>query len=344
MQKRKLKLETKLKINYVDIVCGLAWGDEAKGKITSHLASSGKYDYVCRWGGGNNAGHTVYINNKKLKTHLIPSGVFYGINSIIGPGCVLNVKSFYEEIEYLNEHGFDTSLIKVSPKTHIVTEKHLQEDIEKYHKKLGTTAKGIAPCYSDKMARTGVRADLILEESFIWDEELRGNILCEGAQGFWLDIDYGNYPYVTSSSTLPYSACSLGFPPQKIRKIYGASKVYDTRSGVDPDFPDSLLHQAELALIGEKGQEYGVTTGRRRKVNWLNLDKIIKAINISGTTDVIFSKVDILKEVKLYKLIYKKQIVEFHAMDDMKFLINNILKSKCECLSTITYSSSPKSI
>jgi adenylosuccinate synthase len=344
MQKRKLRLEAKLKINYVDIVCGLAWGDEAKGKITSHLASSGKYDYVCRWGGGNNAGHTVYINNKKLKTHLIPSGVFYGINSIIGPGCVLNVKSFYEEIEYLNEHGFDTSLIKVSPKTHIVTEKHLQEDIEKYHKKLGTTAKGIAPCYSDKMARTGVRADLILEESFIWDEELRGNILCEGAQGFWLDIDYGNYPYVTSSSTLPYSACSLGFPPQKIRKIYGASKVYDTRSGVDPDFPDSLLHQAELALIGEKGQEYGVTTGRRRKVNWLNLDKIIKAINISGTTDVIFSKVDILKEVKLYKLIYKKQIVEFHAMDDMKFLINNILKSKCECLSTITYSSSPKSI
>ena len=333
-----------MKINYVDIVCGLAWGDEAKGKITSHLASLGNYDYVCRWAGGNNAGHTVYINNKKLKTHLIPSGVFYGIKSVIGPGCVLNVKSFYEEIEYLNTYGFDTSLIKVSPKVHIVTEEHLEEDIKKYHKKLGTTAKGIAPCYSTKMARTGVRAESVLEESFIWNEKLSGNILCEGAQGFWLDIDYGNYPYVTSSSTLPYAACSLGFPPQKIRKIFGAAKVYDTRSGVDPDFSEKLLYDLELSLIGEKGQEYGVTTGRRRKVNWLNLDKLIKAINISGTTDIIFSKVDILKEVNLYKLIYKKQIVEFHTMDDMKFLINNILKSKCECLSIITYSSSPKSI
>ena len=333
-----------MKINYVDIVCGLAWGDEAKGKITSHLASSGKYDYVCRWAGGNNAGHTVYINGKKLKTHLIPSGVFYGIKSIIGPGCVLNVNSFYEEIEYLANHGFNTSLIKVSPKTHIVTENHLQEDLKKYHKKLGTTAKGIAPCYSAKMARTGVRAESILEESFIWNEELSGNILCEGAQGFWLDVDYGNYPYVTSSTTLPYAACSLGFPPQKIRKIFGAAKIYDTRSGEDPDFPDNLLHQSDLALIGEKGQEYGVTTGRRRKVNWLNLDKLIKAINISGATDIIISKIDILNTVNLYKITYKNQIVEFYSMEDMKFLIDKILKSKCDNIATITYSSSPKSI
>lgn len=332
-------------IDFVDIVCGLAWGDEAKGKITSHLASSGKYDYVCRWAGGNNAGHTVYINDKKLKTHLIPSGVFYGIKSIIGPGCVLNVNSFLNEISYLKSNGFDTTLVKISPKVHIVTEEHVNIDKRKYFNKLGTTAKGIAPCYSDKTARVGIRAKNVpILKDYLWDENLSGNILCEGAQGFWLDIDYGNYPYVTSSTTLPYSACSLGFGPQKIRKIYGAAKIYDTRSGVDPDFPDSLLNDPELALIGETGQEYGVTTGRRRKVNWLNLDKLIKAINISGTTDVIISKVDILENVNKFKLIYQKQIVEFYDLKDMKFLIDNVLKSKCESISTITYSSSPKKI
>ena len=137
-------------IEYADVVCGLAWGDEAKGKITSQLAASGEYDFVCRWAGGNNAGHTVYVNGEKLKTHLIPSGVFYGIESIIGPGCVIDVENFFREIRYLKKRGFDTSLIKVSSKTHVVTSEHLELDKEDSYKKIGTTARGIGPCYSDK--------------------------------------------------------------------------------------------------------------------------------------------------------------------------------------------------
>ena len=145
-------------IEYVDICCGLAWGDEGKGKIVSYLSKDKKYDYVCRWAGGNNAGHTIYINNKKYKTHLIPSGVFYGVKSIIGPDCVLNIESFFKEIKYLDDNGFDTSLIKISPKTHIITEKHLNEDkTSNYYKKLGTTSSGIAPAYRDKFARVGKR-------------------------------------------------------------------------------------------------------------------------------------------------------------------------------------------
>ena len=115
-------------INSVDIVSGLAWGDEAKGKIVAQLAKSGKYNYVCRWAGGNNAGHTIYINNQKYKTHLIPSGVFYNVKSIIGPDCVVNKKSFFEELNYLLEHGFNIDLVKISPKAHIITDEHIEED------------------------------------------------------------------------------------------------------------------------------------------------------------------------------------------------------------------------
>ena len=239
-------------INSVDIVSGLAWGDEAKGKIVAQLAKSGKYNYVCRWAGGNNAGHTIYINNQKYKTHLIPSGVFYNVKSIIGPDCVVNKKSFFEELNYLLEHGFNIDLVKISPKAHIITDEHIEED-KKYLNTQGTTAKGIAPCYRDKYARTGIRVcDDPDFKNYIWDEKLEGNILCEGAQGFWLDINYGNYPYITSSVTLPYGACSLGFSPKLINNIFGACKIYDTRSGIDPDFPEDLLNNMELLSIGDE--------------------------------------------------------------------------------------------
>ena len=233
------------KINNVDICCGLAWGDEAKGKIVSQLSKNKNYDFVCRWAGGNNAGHTIYVDGKKYKTHLIPSGIFFGLKSIIGPDCVVNINAFFEEIEYLKENGFDTNLIQISPKAHIITASHIKEDKDrnKGDKTLGTTARGIGPCYRDKYARTGKRV-MDFEENFkgyIWDGVLYGNVLCEGAQGVWLDINHGNYPYVTSSNPLPYGACSLGFPPQKIRNIYGAAKIYDTRVGKDPDFPDENI-------------------------------------------------------------------------------------------------------
>ena len=276
-------------INNADIVCGLAWGDEAKGKITSWLAKNKNYDFVCRWAGGNNAGHTVYVDGKKYKTHLVPSGIFYGVPSIIGPGCVVDRNALFDELKYLQDNGFDASLVKVSPKAHMVTTKHIKYDQENLAGRLGTTSKGIAPCYSAKAARSGWRACDLLNTNLLWDEVLTGDILCEGAQGIWLDLDHGNYPYVTSSTTLPYAACSLGFPTQKIRHIYGAAKIYDTRSGTDPDFPEELLKHSILSKVAEAGEEFGVTTGRARKCKWLNLTKLIKAINMTGTTRLVIS-------------------------------------------------------
>jgi adenylosuccinate synthase len=323
-----------MEINFVDIIHGLNWGDEAKGKITSCLAKTKKYNFVCRWAGGNNAGHTIYIDGKKYKTHLIPSGIFFEIKSIIGPDCVVNIKAFKEEIQYLKENGFDTSLIKISPRAHIISDKHVEEDQNKC-----STSRGIAMCYRDKYARIGCQVkDEPFFKDYLWDEKLYGNILCEGAQGFWLDITKGNYPYVTSSTTLPYGACSLGFPPRLIRKIFGASKIYDTRVGPDTEFSEKLLEIAELKLIGEIGKEFGTSTGRIRKVNWLNLVKLIEAINISGTTDVIISKIDILEELKLFKLIHEDGLISFENLEEMKLYINDIINKNCRYVSNIIYS------
>ena len=329
------------KINFVDICCGLNWGDEAKGKIVSYLSKIGNYDFVCRWAGGNNAGHTIYKDNIKYKTHLIPSGIFYNIRSIIGPDCVINKKSFFEEINYLKEKGFNTDLIFIAPNTHVITDEHIKEDITLLHNLQGTTGKGIAPCYKDKYARKGILAKNIEEfKHYIWDEKLYGNILCEGAQGFWLDINKGNYPYVTSSNTLPYSACSLGFAPQYIRNIYGATKIYDTRSGVDPFFPKELLEDSDLLNFVKIGQEYGTTTGRMRTTNWLNLDKLIEAVKISGTTIIIISKIDVIEKINKYKLYYDSKLLEFDNFSKMKEFINKILKTNCNLLKKIIYSDS----
>ena len=328
----------------VDICCGLNWGDEAKGKIVAQLSKSGNYNFVCRWAGGNNAGHTVYLNKKKFKTHLIPCGIFYNIPSIIGPDCVINKDSFFEEITYLKNCGFNTDLIKISPKAHIVDKSHIFEDKEKY-KEQGTTGKGIAPCYRDKYARTGKR---VIEDnelySYLWDEKLYGNVLCEGAQGVWLDINHGNYPYVTSSTTLPYGACSLGFPPIYIQKIYGATKIYDTRSGTDPDFPESLLQDCELKRVADVGKEYGTTTGRRRKVNWLNLDKLIEAITLSGTNILIVSKIDVLKEVNIFKLIYNDKLQVYNNLNHMLKDIENKIIYHCKLVSCILFSDDPEEV
>lgn len=331
-------------IEYVDIVVGVAYGDEAKGKISSHLASSGNYDFVARWAGGNNAGHTVYVNQKKYKTHLVPSGVFHGVKSVVGPGCVLHPDSFMKEIEYLKSNGFDTSNVKVSPRCHIVTQQHIDFDKQNLAESLGTTSKGIAPAYASKAARTGILAADVLPKELLWDEVLYGKILCEGAQGVWLDLDHGTYPYVTSSTTLPYGACSIGFAPQKIRKIYGAAKIYDTRSGVDPLFPRSLLEDKVLLRIGDLGQEYGVTTGRRRIVNWLNLSKLIAAVNISGTTDLIISKCDVLEGAGAFCLFYNGSLFEFQSSTSMKEFIASKLNKQCGLLSDIKFSYSPENI
>lgn len=337
-------------IEYADIVVGCCWGDEGKGKITAKLASkknddgSPFYSAVIRWAGGNNAGHTIYKNGERFKTHLIPSGIFYGIESIIGPACVLNVKSFMEELSYLDANGFDTSLVKVSPRCHIVTENHINFDKNNLAKKLGTTSKGIAPAYADKAARKGMLAAEVLPSQYIWNEKLFGRVLCEGAQGVWLDMDYGLYPYVTSSITLPYGACSVGFPPQKVNRVWGVAKAYDTRSGEDPRFPESLLENKELLNIANLGSEFGVTTGRRRKVNWLNLSMLIDSVNLSGVDTLVINKCDILESAGSYRLFYKDELKSFSNFSQMKLFIDSELHNKCECLDKVLYSYSPEDI
>jgi adenylosuccinate synthase len=323
-----------MEVELVDIIFGLSWGDEGKGKISNAIAKN--YDTVCRWNGGPNAGHTVYLNDKKYKTHIIPCGVFQNRLSVIGPNCVINIDKFFDEIEYLKAEGFDTSLIKVSPKAHIITEKHIQYDLKFLKPKLGTTGQGIAPAYADKMLRVGKLVGSYLDKKYIWNGELSGKILCEGAQSFWLDINYGDYPYVTSSETLPYNACSLGFSPKKIRDIIGVAKIYDTKSGVDPLFPESLWNNEDLNKIIELGKEFGSTTGRKRIVNWLRLNHLKQAIKISGTTKLIINKCDILQDINKYKIItdneYGPSHIDFIDFTSMKEFIINELKDHCEII------------
>jgi len=329
-------------IKAVDIVFGLCWGDEGKGKVANTLAEN--YDYVCRWNGGPNAGHTVYINQKKYKTHIIPSGIFHGKHSIIGPNCVINIDKFFDEIEYLQKEGFDTSLVKVSPRAHIITQKHIEYDLKFLKPKLGTTGQGIAPCYADKMLRTGKRAKDYLDDKFIWDEKLNGLVLCEGAQSFWLDINYGNYPYVTSSETLPYSACSLGFNPKLIREIIGVAKIYDTKSGNDPMFPESLWEDQDLNKIIELGAEFGSTTGRKRIINWLNLDYLLKAMNFSATTYLIVNKCDILQQLNKYKLYHNNKLISFNDLNETKSYILSTINNEAQECKQIIFSGDKESI
>lgn len=329
-------------IKAVDIIFGLAWGDEGKGKISNAISKN--YDIVCRWNGGPNAGHTVYINDKKYKTHIIPCGIFQNKLSVIGPNCVINIDKFYDEIDYLEQEGFDTSLIKVSPKAHIITEKHIQYDLKFLKTKLGTTGQGIAPAYSDKALRIGKLAQNYLDKKYLWDGELYGEILCEGAQSFWLDINYGDYPYVTSSETLPYSACSLGFSPKKVRNIIGVAKIYDTKSGVDPLFSESLWKDEELNMIIELGKEFGSTTGRKRIVNWLNLNKLIDAIKISGVTKLIINKCDILEQMNTYKLYQNNDLYKFNTLKAMQSFIKTYLSHTMNDYIEVVFSGDKESI
>jgi adenylosuccinate synthase len=324
-------------IEHVDIIVGLAWGDEGKGKISSALAKD--YDMVCRWNGGPNAGHTVYLDGKKYKTHLIPSGVFHGKPSIIGPNCVINVDKFYEEIHYLKSNGFDTSLVKIHPYAHVITDDHIKYDLEYLKPLLGTTGQGIAPCYAAKANRAGVQVWTKIDKEFWWDMKLHGNILCEGAQSIWLDINWGHYPYVTSSETFPHNACSLGFSPKKIKRIIGVAKIYDTKSGVDPLFPETLWDNPILDKIIEIGNEKGTTTGRKRIVNWLNVKKLCNAITLSGTTEVIINKCDVLEEIGVFKYQSINGFVKtFDNLKEMKIELKNEIFTKCKDLEHIVFS------
>ena len=284
----------------VDVIIGMQHGDEGKGKVTHYLLSKGPYTHCIRYNGGCNAGHTIYHEGKKFVTHHIPAGVFFGVKSIIGPGCVVDICKFFDEIKMLRAGGIDIlDKIFIAKNAHIIRKRHFQQDVGET--KLGTTQTGNGPCYADKYARTGSRAeDYPILEPYLIDmyEEfyLRqpdAVVLCEGAQGAELDIDWGDYPYVTSSHCTSAGACLNGFAPQSIRNVIGVAKVYETYVGSKAFQPESEVFNTLQAT----GDEFGATTGRPRQCNWISLPNLEKVINLNGVTNLVMNKMDILEGV-----------------------------------------------
>jgi adenylosuccinate synthase len=294
-------------IKYADVIVDLQAGDTGKGKVAHHLARSGEYDYVLRYNGGSNAGHTVYHNGVKVVTHQVPVGVLHGVKSIIGGGCVVNLDKLEEEILELNIQGISTyGLIFVDKRAHVVTDKHLQEDA--HDTRIGTTRQGIGPAYRDKYDRVGTRVgDIPILKThplftvvdvydILFTHNAQYRILCEGAQGFNLDIDWGDYPYVTSSHCTVGSVCLNGIPPHKIRKVFGVLKAYETYVG-NKEIEVSEFDAPIFERVQEVGNEFGATTGRKRRVNWLNLNEVTRAMHINGVTNLIINKMDVLETV-----------------------------------------------
>jgi len=289
-----------------DVVLGLQHGDEGKGKITHHLCKTGGYTHVIRFNGGCNAGHTIYHKGKKFVTHHIPVGVFFGVKSIIGPGCVLNPIQFLKERQELIDGGIDLDgLLFVAENTHIITSEHLEEDGK--DTKIGTTKRGNGPAYRDKYNRSGYIAKNVnilqpylinMYEALHDNKEKEVKILFEGAQGFALDIDWGDYPFVTSSHCTVGSALLNGVPPQAIRNVWGVAKIYETYVGAKKFEPDIPIFKR----IREVGEEFGATTGRPRQCNWLNFEMLDKAVRVNGVNKLIFNKIDVLDEIGQWAL------------------------------------------
>ncbi len=353
------------------VVIGTQWGDEGKGKIVNYLAKDA--DFIVRYQGGNNAGHTIYIENNKYVFHLIPSGIIYdGKITVLGNGVVVDPKALMEEIILLKERGINVKdRLYVSELSHIVLPYHKIIDAhrEKTKAKIGTTKRGIGPAYSDKYSRIGIRAidyinDEIFEElltknlnekkrileKFVDIKKLKKeikkereeiiedfsqfvsnttvmlneaikekkNILFEGAQGIMLDVDFGSYPYVTSSNpSVGGVATGTGIPPSKIDKVLGIMKAYTTRVGSGP-FPTELLNK-EGEKLRKLGNEYGATTGRPRRCGWLDLVIVKHSVMINGVNSIVLTKTDILSKFKTIKICvgykYKNTILTHYPSD-----------------------------
>lgn len=307
----------------VDAVLGLQYGDEGKGKVCHSLLKDGLYTHVIRFNGGGNAGHTIYHNGKKLITHLIPSGVFFGVKSIIGPGCVVDVEKFFREIDYLEDNGIKTEgLVYISKNAHIITDDHLNEDGA--DTSIGTTRTGNGPCYRDKYARNGFRAkeiDLLnsylidIYQEFYEQDNSTFKILAEGAQAFGLDIDWGDYPFVTSSHCGIGSILNNGFNHRHINKVYGIIKAYETYVGAKKFQPEDEIFNK----IQQEGQEFGATTGRKRQCNWLDWNLVMKAARMNGVSRVVMNKVDILNKVEAWKVKFNGEVLSFDSESDFVY-------------------------
>ena len=315
-------------MNQLDIIVDLQYGDSGKGKVAHFLCRTKKYTHVIRYNGGGNAGHTIFHNGKKFVTHQIPVGVFYGVKSIIGNGCVVDPESLAKEIRDLESNSIKVKgLLFVARNAHTVSASHKKEDGT--DKKIGTTKQGIGPAYRDKYARIGKRAaDVKTLKPYLIDlyEEFHGSkknltILAEGAQGFGLDIDWGDYPFVTSSHCTSAGALLNGFAPQSVRHVWGIAKAYETYVGLKNFEPNDKIFEK----IREVGEEYGATTGRKRQCNWMNIDLIEHAIKINGITHLVISKIDVLNQVGVWKVIQNGKVVSFKKPADMKSYITKLL-------------------
>jgi adenylosuccinate synthase len=315
-------------IKYADIIVDLQAGDTGKGKVAHFLASKeDEYTHVVRYNGGGNAGHTVYHKGQKIVTHYIPIGFAYGLKSVIGVGCVVNVKDLFKEIQEIESKGLEVrKYLRIDKRTHVITDEHLFEELSE--NKIGTTKKGNGPAYRDKYSRKGTRAGDIPElqefvidtyKEFYGDKEVK--ILFEGAQGFELDIDWGDYPYVTSSHCTVGGAILNGVPPKYIRNTIGIAKVYATYVGSKNFEGDEEIFEN----IRELGNEYGATTGRPRQINWMDLDVVKMGMKINGVNHLIINKLDILEEIGIFKLNYKGSLKKFASSEDFcMYLISEL--------------------
>ncbi len=347
------------------VVVGSQWGDEGKGKVTDYLSS--KADYVVRYQGGNNAGHTIEFNHQKFALRLIPSGIFSAKKVVLGNGMVINPKALLEEIKYLNDAKISTDNIVISDRAHIILPYHLKideiQETRRGDNNIGTTKKGIGPTYVDKYARIGIRMgefidesiflkrlkevyplkkqeypelDFTVEEIFneykeyakiikpyvqdtslLLDNALRNNenVLFEGAQGTMLDIDYGTYPFVTSSHPGANGVCEgAGIGPIYIDKALGIVKAYTTRVGSGA-FPTEI--EGKIAdNIREVGHEYGTVTKRPRRIGWFDAVVVNQSRRISGLTHVSMMLLDVLTGIDELKICvaYKLDGKEIHAL------------------------------
>jgi adenylosuccinate synthase len=355
------------------VVIGAQWGDEGKGKVVDLLAE--RSDVVARYQGGNNAGHTIVAGDQVYKLHLVPSGILYpGTLCIIGNGTVVDPGALCAEIAGLEERGVSLDTLRLSGNAHLIMPYHVMLDgaaeMRLGRFSIGTTRRGIGPCYEDKAARVGIRAQdlldpkillrklevaleakneileklyemprlepeavaadlldhaerlrpFIADTALIIDEALRGGkrVLFEGAQGTMLDIDHGTYPFVTSSNPIAGAACTgSGIGPTRIDRVLGVTKAYVTRVGEGP-FPTELDDEDGRRML-ERGNEFGTTTGRRRRCGWLDLVALRYAARLSGMTQLALTKLDVLSGFERVRLCVAYRDREGNRLTDFPY-------------------------